>query len=95
MVESQHRRQNATQMAVNLKNAEAERLLNELAERTGESLTEAASRAFAERLARLKREQEANRRRQLRVVQDLIDEARAAKDTGEPTKAITDELWGE
>lgn len=82
-------------MAVNLKNPEAERLLNELAERAGESLTEAATRAFAERLERLKREQEANRRRQLRAVQELIEEARAAKDSGESTRALTDELWGE
>ncbi len=82
-------------MAVNLKNIEAERLLNELARRTGESLTEAASRAFAERLERLDQAQEANRRRQLRAVQELIEEARAATDTGEATKAITDELWGD
>ena len=43
---------------------------------------------------RLKREQEANRQRQLRAVQELIEEARAAKHSGESTKTLTDELWG-
>jgi len=83
-------------MAVNLKNPEAERLLNELAEQTGESLTEAASKAFAERLARLKQDRAAQRKRELGSLLDLIAEARRSPALDErPLKQITDELWGE
>jgi antitoxin VapB len=84
-------------MAVNLKNLEAERLLNELAELTGESLTEAAMQAFSERLARLKAELEARRGRKLGSLIDLIEEARAqpAMHDGRSLKQIRDELWGD
>lgn len=83
-------------MAVNLKNPEAERLLNELAARTGESLTEAATRAFAERLERLERERARQKERSLSSLMDLIAEARQSPRLDErPLKQITDELWGD
>jgi antitoxin VapB len=84
-------------MAVNLKNPEAERLLQELSAATGESLTEAAVRAFAERLARLKQEQARLRGRQRADLLALIAEARAATQPldARPLKAIRDELWGD
>lgn len=81
-------------MAVNIKNHEAERLLNELAERTGQSLTEAATQAFRERLARLDAEAVTRRARTERALLDLVKEARASQDTGEPLKPMLDELWG-
>lgn len=40
-------------MSVNIKNAEANRLIHELARRTGESITEAVTVAVRERLDRL------------------------------------------
>jgi antitoxin VapB len=43
-------------MALNIRNAEAERLATELARRTGESKTEAVIRALRERLSRVRRE---------------------------------------
>lgn len=83
-------------MAINLKNPEAERLLNALAERTGESLTEAATRAFEARLTQLEREAAATQRRALASVEDLIAEARAGKrGRDRPTKPLLDELWGD
>jgi antitoxin VapB len=83
-------------MAVNLKNLEAERLLQELSTATGESLTEAASRAFAERLERLRQEQASIRARQLRALLELISEARASPTLDpRPLKALRDELWGD
>jgi antitoxin VapB len=84
-------------MAVNLKNAEAERLLKELAAHTGESLTEAATRAFSERLSRLKTEGSGQRKRRLGSLLDLIAEARHAPANldARPMKLITDELWGD
>lgn len=83
-------------MAVNIKNRDAERLLNELAATTGESLTEAAARAFAERLERLKQERAGARQRQLGSLLDLIAEARQGPTLDpRPLKAITDELWGD
>ncbi len=41
-------------MALNIRNAEAERLVAELARRTGESKTDAVIRAVRDRLARLR-----------------------------------------
>ena len=84
-------------MSVNLKNPEAERLLNELAAQTGESLTEAARQAFAERLARLQHERAGWQKRQLGSLLDLIAEARQSNTAldARPLKAITDELWGD
>lgn len=49
-------------MALNLKNAEVERLAAEVARLTGESKTEAIRRALEERRARLKRPAAAQRR---------------------------------
>jgi antitoxin VapB len=84
-------------MPVNLKNLEAERLLNELAALTGESLTQAARQAFAERLARLRHERAGQQKRQLGSLLDLIAEARQSNLTLDPRplEAITDELWGD
>jgi len=84
-------------MSVNLKNVEAERLLNELAAQTGESLTEAARQAFAERLARLRGKREGQQKRQLGSLLDLIAEARQSMIAldARPMKVITDELWGD
>jgi len=45
-----------THMALNIRNAEAERLAAELARRTGETKTEAVTQALRERLARVRRE---------------------------------------
>lgn len=42
-------------MALNIRNAEAERLAAEVARRTGETKTEAVAQALRERLARLRR----------------------------------------
>jgi antitoxin VapB len=84
-------------MSVNLKNPEAERLLNELAEHTGESLTEAARLAFAERLARLQKERAGQQKRQLGSLLDLIAEARQSNTAldARPREVITDQLWGD
>lgn len=43
-------------MALNIRNAEAEKLAAELARRTGESKTEAVTKALRDRLARVRRE---------------------------------------
>lgn len=43
-------------MALNIRNAETERLAAELAGQTGETKTEAVTRALRERLARVRRE---------------------------------------
>jgi antitoxin VapB len=43
-------------MALNIRNAEAERLATELAKQTGESKTEAVTKALRDRLARVRRE---------------------------------------
>lgn len=43
-------------MALNIRNAEAERLATSVAKLTGESKTEAVTRALRDRLARLRRE---------------------------------------
>jgi antitoxin VapB len=42
-------------MALNIKDAEADRLIRELVAVTGESITEAARKSFAERLQRVRR----------------------------------------
>lgn len=43
-------------MALNIRNAEAERLASELARHTGETKTEAVTKALRDRLARVRRE---------------------------------------
>jgi antitoxin VapB len=48
-------------MALNIRNAEAERLAAALAKLTGESKTEAVTRALRDRLARLRRERAGRR----------------------------------
>jgi len=45
----------APQMAILIKDKDADRLIRELAERTGESITDAVKRAVAERLERVPR----------------------------------------
>ena len=82
-------------MPVNLKNPEAERLLNELADETGETLTQAATNAFQERLARLRQEKTRRQKGLLTSLHDLIAEARSQRTEGPPLKQLTDELWGE
>ncbi|GMU62362.1 MAG: hypothetical protein AMXMBFR34_41250 [Myxococcaceae bacterium] len=83
-------------MAINLKNGDVERALQELSRETGESLTEAAGVAFRERLERLRAVKQAERQRSLRALLDLVDEARAAPVIDpRPLKAIRDELWGD
>jgi hypothetical protein len=83
-------------MAINLKNAEVEKALQELSRETGESLTQAAGVAFRERLERLRAAKQAERQRSLRALLDLIDEARAAPVLdARPLKVIRDELWGD
>jgi hypothetical protein len=83
-------------MAINLKNLEVERALQELSAATGESLTEAAGIAFRERLARVRA---ARARAQQSLVKDLmalIEEGRGAPVLDpRPLKEITDELWGD
>jgi antitoxin VapB len=60
-------------MAMNLKNAEVERLAAEVARLTGESKTEAIRRALEERRRRLKRPVAADRRdRILRFLQSRV-----------------------
>jgi len=46
------------EMALNIRNSEAERLAAELASRTGETKTEAVAQALRERLARVCRDQQ-------------------------------------
>jgi antitoxin VapB len=48
-------------MALNIRNAETERLANTLARLTGESKTEAVTRALEDRLARVRRERSGRR----------------------------------
>jgi antitoxin VapB len=55
-------------MALNIRNAEAERLAEELAKLTGETKTEAVTQALRDRLARLHRE------RTQRHLADQLDE---------------------
>lgn len=45
------------EMALNIRNPEAERLAAELAQQTGETKTEAVAQALRERLARIRRDQ--------------------------------------
>ena len=60
-------------MALNLKNAQVERLAAEVAKLTGESKTEAIRRALEERRRRLKRPSVAERRaRVLRFLQSKV-----------------------
>lgn len=61
-------------MALNIKDAEADRLVRELAAATGESITDAARKAFAERLSRVRARTvtQADRAR----VRDIIERAR-------------------
>ena len=60
-------------MALNLKNAEVERLAAEVARLTGESKTEAVRRALEERRRRLKRRSGSDRReRVLRALETKI-----------------------
>lgn len=61
-------------MALNIKNAEVERLAAEVARLTGESKTEAIRRALAERRARLRDDVtgEARRRRLLRFLEQEV-----------------------
>jgi hypothetical protein len=84
-------------MAINLKNPEVEKALQELTAETGESLTEAAGIAFRERLARLRATKRGQQERSLRALLELVDEARAAAPVLDPRplKVITDELWGD
>jgi antitoxin VapB len=48
-------------MALNIRNAETERLAGEVARRTGETKTEAVTQALRERLAKLRRERSKGR----------------------------------
>jgi antitoxin VapB len=48
-------------MALNIRNAEAERLAAELAKHTGETKTEAVTKALRDRLARVRRERSRRR----------------------------------
>lgn len=83
-------------MAINLKNIEVERALQELARETGESLTTAAGTAFRERLERIRAAKRNDQQRSLRAVLDLVEEARGSPVVDpRSTKAVTDELWGE
>ena len=83
-------------MAINLKNPEVERALQELTAETGESLTEAAGIAFRERLGRLRAARRGQQERSLRALLELVDEARSAPVVDpRPMKVITDELWGD
>ncbi len=83
-------------MAINLKNLDVERALQELSRETGESLTTAAGVAFRERLERIRAGKRGERKRSLQALLDLVAEARAAPTVdARSTKAITDELWGE
>jgi len=58
-------------MALNIRNAEVERLAAELARQTGENKTEAVARALRDRLSRLRRE-----RTKLRLADELESIAR-------------------
>jgi hypothetical protein len=83
-------------MAVNIKNIEAERLLNELARETGEGLTEAAANSFRERLDRVRSERDAQALRATVSLKDLIAEARRTPLLDNRSeKEVSDELWGE
>lgn len=83
-------------MAINLKNQEVERTLQELSRETGESLTQAAGVAFRERLEKLRSTRRAAQQRSLRAIVELIEEARTAPVVdSRPLKVITDELWGD
>lgn len=62
-------------MALNIKDAEADRLIRELASVTGESITEAARRAFEERLRRVRAQQAAAH--QVLGFDDIIARARS------------------
>ena len=67
-------------MALNIKDAETDRLARELAAATGESITVAARTAIEERLARVRVQAEAVDRRI--DLSDLILRARSRPDTG-------------
>jgi len=54
-------------MALNIRNAEAERLATELAKRTGETKTEAVTKALRDRLTRVRRQRVGKR-----IAEDLL-----------------------
>jgi len=83
-------------MALNLKNAEVERLAAEVARLTGESKTEAIRRALYERRQRLKRPGvERRRARVLRLLEKSVWPALPAGEKGRRlTRAEEDEILG-
>lgn len=64
-------------MALNIKDAETDRLARELAAVTGESITQAARIALEERLRRVRARQESDVTRQ--AVREIIERARTRK----------------
>lgn len=83
-------------MALNIKNADVERLADELARLTGESKTEAIRRALEERRRRLKGPSTAERRqRVLRFLQKQVWSTIPKKHLGRRlTRAEEDEILG-
>jgi antitoxin VapB len=78
-------------MALNLKNAETERLARELAARTGESLTVAVTVALQERLAR--REEAERRSTRMERIEQIIERTAPLLNDGRSTKELFDELY--
>ena len=83
-------------MALNIKNAEVERLASEVARLTGESKTEAIRRALDERRGRLKSPSHASRRgRVLRFLQKKVWPELPKNQVGRRiTRAEEDEILG-
>jgi antitoxin VapB len=71
-------------MSLNIKNAEAYRLIRELAELTGESMTGAVTEAVRERLARVRSDfQPADIRELAREIRDRLPPGYLDEDHGE------------
>lgn len=77
------------EMALNIRNPEAERLAIELAKLTGESKTEAVTRALRDRLARLRRERTGRR-----LADELDDIARHCASLPVRDPRTPDEILG-
>jgi antitoxin VapB len=82
-------------MALNIKNAEVERLVAEVARLTGESKTEAVRRALGDRLRRVRlRLDDDVREERLRRFLEREVWVRVPEDARAPTKAEREEILG-
>jgi antitoxin VapB len=83
-------------MALNIKNPETHRLVEELARRTGENMTEAVTIAVRERLQRVRHAQRGSRAERLtRIAKDCAAHLKEPYKSIDPDELLYDEkgLW--